>query len=129
MRSWGFWLVIAGLIGGVFFITAGKTHAQTTIAFAGSVASQEEGLMEGVLVGAKRENSTMTIYVVSDEKGRYSFPRAKLLAGRYSLRIKAVGYELANAGNVEITDGKTTQRDLKLRKTEDLAAQLSNTEW
>ena len=96
---------------------------------AGNVSSQEEGLMEGVVVGAKRDGSTMTVYVVSDEKGRYSFPRGRLQAGRYALRIKAVGYDLANPEAAEITDGKATQLDLKLSKTRDLASQLSNTEW
>ena len=42
--------------------------------------------MEGVLVSAKREGSTVTATVVSDAKGRYSFPSSKLAPGRYSLR-------------------------------------------
>jgi hypothetical protein len=58
----------------------------------GQVSSQEEGLMEGVLVSAKRDGSTVTITVVSDAKGRYSFPASKLEPGRYALHIRAVVY-------------------------------------
>jgi virginiamycin B lyase len=99
------------------------------VALTGQVSSQEEGAMEGVLVSGKREGSTITITVVSDAKGRYSFPSAKLEPGRYILRIRAVGYELEDSQPAEVTGQKTTQLDVKLRKAQDLAAQLSNGEW
>src|SRR5262249_34154879 len=67
--------------------------------------------------------------VVSDEQGRYRFPEAKLAAGHYSLRIRAVGYDLDSPTAVDITGGHTTTADLKLVKARDLASQLSNTEW
>ena len=62
-------------------------------------------------------------------QGRYSFPAGKLAPGQYALRIRAVGYDLDNSKSVEVAAQKTTTHDLKLRKTEDLAAQLSNGEW
>src|SRR5437879_351182 len=87
--------ILLGLV--VILPSAGPTpvKAQTSpsAALAGQVSSQEEGSMEGVLVGAKREGSTVTITVVSDAQGRYSFPRTKLEPGRYTLRIRAVGYD------------------------------------
>src|SRR5262245_20619858 len=95
----------------------------------GRVSSAEEGAMEGVLVSAKRAGSTVTITVVSDQQGRYSFPAAKLAAGRYALRIRAVGYELDGPDTVELAGGRPATLDLRLRKTADLAAQLSNAEW
>ena len=98
-------------------------------ALTGEVSSPEEGRMEGVLVSAKRDGSTVTITVVSDAKGRYRFPSSKLEPGRYSLRIRAVGYELESSQPAEVTAQKTTQLDLKLRKAQDLASQLSNGEW
>ena len=54
--------VLAGLL-----LLAGPARAQTPSpsALAGKVTSQEEGVMEGVLVSAKRAGSTMTITVVS----------------------------------------------------------------
>ena len=98
-------------------------------ALTGQVSSQEDGPMEGVLVSAKREGSTVTVTVVSDAKGRYSFPSSKLEPGRYAIAIRAVGYELADSLPAQVAGQKTTQLDLKLRKAQDLAAQLSNGEW
>jgi virginiamycin B lyase len=95
----------------------------------GLVSSQEEGAMEGVLVSAKRAGSTITVTVVSDAQGRYSFPRHKLEPGPYSVRIRAVGYELERPGTVAVTPQETALLDLRLRKTQDLAYQLSNGEW
>jgi virginiamycin B lyase len=106
-----------------------RAHAQTAVALTGQVSSAEEGAMEGVLVSAKKAGSTITITVVSDAQGRYSFPAGKLAPGQYALRIRAVGYDLDNSKSVEVAAQKTTTHDLKLRKTEDLAAQLSNGEW
>src|SRR5712692_972648 len=98
-------------------------------ALTGQVTSNEEGLMEGVLVSAKKAGSTVTVTVVSDAQGRYGFPRTRLEPGRYAVRMRAVGYEMDDIGSVEITGDKATQLDLKLHKTHDLSAQLSNGEW
>jgi virginiamycin B lyase len=98
-------------------------------ALIGQVTSNDEGLMEGVLVSAKKVGSTVTVTVVSDAQGRFSFPRTRLEPGRYVVRMRAVGYEMDDSGPVEITGEKTTQLDLKLYKTQDLTAQLSNAEW
>ena len=103
--------------------------AQTSAALTGQVTSAEEGAMEGVLVSAKKAGSTVTITVVSDAQGNYSFPAAKLEPGQYSLRIRAVGYDLDRPANVSVAAQQPAKQDLKLRKTEDLAAQLSNGEW
>jgi virginiamycin B lyase len=116
------------LIAAAALLAAVSTEV-TAQSLAGTVTSAEEGAMEGVLVGAKKAGSTVTITVVSDEKGRYAFPAAKLEPGRYALRIRAVGYDLDGAGSAEISAGRTATLDLKLRKTSDLAAQLSNGEW
>ena len=67
-----------------------------TVALSGQVTSAEEGAMEGVLVSAKKAGSTITITVVSDDEGRYSFPASKLEPGQYALRIRAIGYDLDN---------------------------------
>ena len=103
--------------------------AQTSAALTGQVTSAEEGAMEGVLVSAKKAGSTITITVVSDAQGRYSFPAAKLEPGQYALRIRAIGYDLDRPANVSVAAQQPAKHDLKLRKTEDLAAQMSNGEW
>jgi len=109
----------------------GLARAQTVSALTGSVTSQEEGAMEGVLVSAKRAGSTMTITVVSNAQGQFSFPQDRLEPGTYSLTIRAVGYELPSRGpmQVEVAAQRTAALDLNLVKTKNLAHQLSNGEW
>jgi virginiamycin B lyase len=110
---------------------SGLARAQTVSALTGSVTSQREGAMEGVLVSAKRAGSTMTITVVSNTNGQFSFPRDRLQPGTYSLTIRAVGYELPSRGpiQVEVTAQRTAALDLNLVKTKNLSHQLSNGEW
>jgi streptogramin lyase len=118
--------VTAALVLPVIVLTAAQPSA---VALTGLVSSQDEGAMGGVLVSAKRAGSTITITIVSDADGRYSFPRSRLEPGAYSLRVRAIGYELEGTETVDVTSHKTAQLDLQLRKTEDLASQLSNGEW
>ena len=134
MRTRGFWLLVitAGVAVVLFSTRSNVLRAQTpqgSVALTGQVTSAEEGPMEGVLVSAKKTGSTITITVVSDEQGRYRFPAAKLDAGQYALRIRAVGYDADGPAAVEVGPQKTTTADIKLRKAQDLASQLSNTEW
>jgi virginiamycin B lyase len=95
----------------------------------GQVSSTEEGAMEGVLVSAKRDGGTVTVTVVTDKQGRYSFPAGRLEPGHYSLRVRAVGYDLDAPASADVALNASMSADLKLRKTEDLASQLSNGEW
>src|ERR1700752_2695937 len=109
----------------LLLLISGAAGAQ----LAGQVGSSEEGAMEGVLVSAKRDGSTITVTVVSDAQGRYSFPAKRLEPGRYALHIRAVGYDLEDPRAVHGTGEKPAHADLKLHKTQDLAHQLTNTEW
>src|SRR3954452_5755306 len=77
-------------------------QAQEPAALTGQVSSGEEGPMEGVLISAKKAGSTITISVVSDAQGNYSFPAANLEPGQSSLRIRAVGYDLDRPASVDV---------------------------
>jgi len=103
--------------------------AQSGPALTGIVSSPAEGAMEGVIVSAKRAGGTMTVSVLSDAQGRYAFPASRLEPGTYAIRVRAAGYDLEGPSTVDIAAGRATQLDLKLRKTQDLAAQLTNGEW
>jgi streptogramin lyase len=118
-------LVTIGLAGSWFQPVA---FADTPV-LSGVVSSPESGSMEGVLVSAKRAGSTVTVTVVSDAQGRYSFPSAKLEPGQYALTIRAVGYELEASGAVDVAARKSATANLKLHKVDDLAPQLTNAEW
>lgn len=85
--------------------------------------------MEGVLVSARRDGSNVTYTVVSNASGVYDFAPAKLGAGRYAIRIRATGFELETPPAAEVPAQGAAKLDLKLVKTKDLAAQLTNGEW
>ncbi len=102
--------------------------AQLAPALAGQVTSAEEGAMEGVLVSAKKQSTTITVTVVTDAKGQYSFPADRLAPGHYAIAIRAVGYNLDGPTAVDIAGGGA-RADIKLAKTKNLANQLSNAEW
>jgi hypothetical protein len=104
-------------------------ESQNAAALTGQVASQEEGPMEGVLVSARRAGAAVTVTVVSDSQGRYHFPAARLVPGKYSLAVRAAGYDLAGRVTADVETGTAANVDLKLVKTQNLAAQLTNAEW
>src|SRR5215470_4093539 len=94
------------------FVAAHAANAQAPVALAGQVSSAKEGTMEGVVVSAKRAGGTITVSAVSDGKGHYSFPAAKLVPGQYALAIRAVGYELDGPKTAEVAAGKPTTADI-----------------
>ena len=127
MRSWQH--VLAATAALVFLVFQPIAASAQSDALTGMVSSAEEGAMEGVLVSAKREGSNKTITVVSDEKGRYRFPASRLDPGKYTISIRAIGYDLAGAPAPQVTGKSAATADLKLVKTKDLSAQMSNAEW
>ena len=109
-------LTVAGLL---------SAQAQT---LSGQVSSTEEGLMEGVLVSAKKEGSTVTTTVVTNDKGQFSFPAGRLEPGKYNITIRAIGYTLVGPKSVDVATGGATA-EVKLAKARSLVPQLSNGEW
>jgi virginiamycin B lyase len=99
------------------------------VALTGRVTSPQEGAMEGVLVSVQRAGSPVSVTVVTDEAGRYSFPAGRLAPGDYALRIRAIGYELERPATVGIAAKGTVTADLALRKVDDISSQLTSTEW
>ena len=122
----------ACLFAAAVFLLLGYTgissHAQTAApaALTGKVSSAEEGAMEGVVIRAKK--GIVTVSVVSNAKGEFSFPPAKLGPGEYGLSIRATGYDLTGPSTVTLAS-TPVNLDLKLVKTKNIAAQLTNLEW
>jgi streptogramin lyase len=109
-------------------------QAGAVAALSGTVRSAKEGLMEGVLVSAKLNGSTMTTTVVTNAQGVYSFPRARLEPGQYGVSIRAVGYVLdapSSKASVNVAAGNPAQLNLNLRESNvlELALQLTDPEW
>jgi streptogramin lyase len=100
------------------------------VALTGTVSSQQEGKMEGVVVSAKRRGSTIMISVDSNAKGEYAFPQDRLAPGIYDITMRAVGYTLKPMSAV-IQAGEPAHLDLQLAKAspQTLALQLTNSEW
>ncbi len=101
------YLVTAGAVLAAALFHAGtnplRSQTPAPAALAGQVSSMEEGSMEGVLVSAKKAGSTITTTVVTNDRGNYSFPQGRLEPGQYALSIRAVGYEMDDAGRYRVS--------------------------
>src|SRR5882762_6372701 len=104
-------------------------RAEGLAALTGLVSSEAEGKMEGVVVTARRPGSIVEVSVTTDAEGRYSFPRNRLESGEYALSIRAVGYDIGSPAKATVATEKVATADIKLKKTKNLAGQLTNAEW
>ena len=131
MRTQTFWSTVAAGSAVILTLTASTWGfaPENPVALAGQVRSAEEGPMEGVLVSAKKAESTVTVTVVSDAQGRYSFPQSRLAPGRYALHVRAVGFDAEDPGAITIAAERTATVNLTLSPAKDLSAQLTNAEW
>jgi virginiamycin B lyase len=122
-------LLVAFTAFAAYVLYPGEARVQSAVALSGQVTSPEEGAMEGVVVSAKRDGSTMTISVVTDAQGRYAFPADRLEPGKYSLRLRATGFQLPGAPTAQVAAGQEAKADLKMTKLRSLSASLTNAEW
>src|SRR5437016_449965 len=121
-------LASTSLVSALACLTLVPAQSQTAAALSGQVSSAEEGAMEGVLVSAKKDGSTITTTVVSNDKGQFSFPAERLESGHYKITIRAAGYDLDGPKAVDVAAGGS-KADVKLVKAKNAARQLSNAEW
>jgi hypothetical protein len=119
---------ISLLLGVAAVCVAGSPVFAQAPALTGTVSSAKEGAMEGVLVTAKKQGSTMSTTVVSDAQGHYAFPQGRLEPGNYRLTIRAIGYILDGPRTIDIS-ASGAKADVKLKETPNIAAQLTNSEW
>src|SRR6478735_4322108 len=103
--------------------------AQGEAALTGTVSSDAEGNMEGAVVTAKKPDSIVQVSVTTDAQGRYTFPEKRLEPGEYTISIRAAGYDINSPTKATVAPEKTTTTDIKLKKTTNLASQLTNAEW
>ncbi len=124
-------VAIAITVIAIFHLAPRLLSAQTgdAVALTGVMNSQEDGRLEGVVVSVRREGANFTVSVVSDADGRYTFPRSHVEPGTYDLTIRAVGFNLRAPVSVEVTADESATSNQRLRKTADLASQLSSLEW
>ena len=128
-RSSGVKMSAAGLLALLLVAPACALAQGPQARLTGTITSDQEGRMEGVVVSARKAGSTITVSVVSDANGEYRFPATRLDDGRYALTIKAVGYRLDGSREIEVDAAKPAVADLKLTPARQLADQLTNAEW
>ena len=112
-----------------FGLSAAFADDRAPAALTGQVTSDVEGAMEGVVVTAHKDGSIVSVSVTTDARGRYAFPDNKLVPGEYKITIRAVGYEISVPTTADVVAEKTVTADIELKKTRNLASQLSNAEW
>jgi len=122
-------LLVCAFVLSVTAALQAQPHGRAAAALSGKVSSDTEPAMEGVLVRAKSAGSPVSITVVTNRNGEYSFPASRLSPRTYNLDIRAVGYDLDIPVVVEVTSGETAHADVKLVPTKNLSAQLTSAEW
>src|SRR6202050_293480 len=104
----------AGLVA-LVFPAPSPNLAQTAAALSGQVSSAREGLMEGVVVSARKDGSAITVSVISDDKGRFGFPASRLDPGHYAISIRAAGYDLDGPKDATIAAGQEGKNEGPLK--------------
>ncbi len=110
-------LVSAATLGTLILQPESQVLAQTAAALSGTISSVQEGAMEGVVVSARKDDSTITVSVVTDDKGHFSFPASRLDPGHYAISARATGYDLDGPKDATIAAGEEDKIDVKLVPT------------
>ena len=113
----------------LFQPTVQTVFAQGQAALTGTISSEAEGKMEGVVVTAQKRGSIVRVSVTTDAQGHYAFPDNRLEPGEYSIAIRAVGYDISAPAKAKVETEKTATANIKLKKTKNLASQLTNADW
>src|ERR1700681_1205172 len=100
--------LLAGIASLVVFGFAATTASADQL-LTGSITSATGQKMEGVLVSAKKEGSTITTTVYTDLNGDYFFPA--MADGKYNVWAQTLGFETAK-GAVDLS--ATKHQDFKL---------------
>ena len=85
--------------------------------------------MEGVVVSARADGSTITTSVYTDQQGDYFFPR--LEAGNYKVWAQAGGYAVGRT-SLRLSGSSVKHQDftlVALKSAEDIGKQMTGAEW
>ena len=123
--------IVAGVavLGALFYAAPARLGAQGGVALSGVVSSDKEGKMEGVVVSARREGANFTISVISGGGGKYSFPSSHVGPGKYTVTMRATGYDLPAPATADVGMGKAAKLDIKVVETPDISKHLTSREW
>lgn len=100
----------------------------------GTVTDADQEPMEGVVVIARAEGSTVLTAVTSGPDGRFAFPAQRLQPGEYAITVRAAGFELSGDGERQVAVAASAPARLSLSLSEvdepsQLASQLTSLGW
>ncbi len=98
-------------------------------ALSGVVKSRQEGAMQGVLVQINRQGGNVAYSVLTDARGRFSFPRDWVGAGAYTISVRAIGYDLSGKTVVSIAAKGARSKNLDLVPAADVSGQYTSADW
>ena len=116
-------------LAGLALITFSASIGFGASPFAGFVKDTSGVALNGVFVSAKREGSTYSVTVYSDDAGRFRFP--ELASGTYTITAHAGGFQSRNS-KVAVKDGQTVPLDFTLgaeTNPVELLKQATASEW
>src|SRR6266576_1643285 len=87
--------------------TAQTVWAQGQAALSGTVSSDAEGNMEGVVVTAKSPGAIVQVSVTTDAQGRHISPKNRQEPGEYTISTRAVGYDISAPTKATVESEKT----------------------
>jgi streptogramin lyase len=117
-------LVTAVILSGAIFMTP-HALAQGT-ALQGTITSKDGERLHGIPVTARAEGKTYATSVYTDDQGNYNFP--PLEAGRYTVWAQSAGYTKEES-QINLNGSGRARQDLALDNFEDIARQLTGSEW
>ena len=92
----------------------------------GGTITSDGVAMEGVVVSARLDRSTVTTTVFTDARGVYRFPA--LADGNHHVWAQAEGFATARA-TATVSKGSSSQRDFTMQPITDMSMQASGSEW
>ena len=118
-------VMAAGLLVGAIALSAQAPAPMNGTVLTGVVKSSTGQSLEGMLVTARGNGSSMKITVFTDEQGRYYFPPQP--GGTYEVWAQAVGFD-TNRATAQLA-GASAQKDFTMATLADFSRQLSGPEW
>jgi virginiamycin B lyase len=106
-------------VAGLAVLGFAATTASADQLLSGSITAASGQKLEGVQVSAKREGSTITTNVYTDQNGEYFFP--PLAEGKYNVWTQALSFDTAK-GSVDLGPGR--KQDFKLTAITDQEARI-----
>ena len=98
------------LVSGLIFLASFSYAATVT----GRVKGPDGAPFMGAFVVAQNAQNKMSVNVLSDKDGRYHIEN--LPAGKYSVRIRAIGYQSDPKNDVSLSDNQNVSFDFSLQK-------------